>query len=254
MLGSPDAEDRDVVAFPILATWVHDGVYDDLLVSLGASLSSGLHHGLGETGTDSVFRRSFSALVLGACLDRDNTAHILPSDPVLAWAESALTWYTRERDLRGYVPGKGWAHSIAHGADLLGTVSLSRHLDADHLGVLLDVVAERLLTPCSTSLVDGEDDRLALAVLTLLERNLSDSSRVEHWVARLADGAQKAASDTAEPDPAQVGNTWRFLRALYVHLSLSSRKPQCRPDLLLALAQAIPASAPYLYSAAGDPT
>lgn len=255
MLGSPDPHERDTVAFPVLASWVHDGVYDDLLGSLGDSLSTALDHGLGESDTDTVFRRSFSALVLGSCLDRDNTAHLLPVDHVVAWAESALTWYTRERDLRGYVPGKGWAHAVAHGADLLGTLARSRHLDGGHLGVLLDVIAERLLTPTDSVLVDGEDDRLALAALTLLRRDLLDSDRIEDWVARLTDGARhSAARPDAGPDPAQVRNTWQFLRALYLHLSLGGRPPdgpaaapRCKPDLLLALAQAIPSSAPYLY-------
>ncbi len=35
MLGSTDPVERDGVAYPVLATWLHEGVYDDLLVSFG---------------------------------------------------------------------------------------------------------------------------------------------------------------------------------------------------------------------------
>src|SRR6476620_6087925 len=70
MLGSTDPSIRDGIAFPTLATWVSEGVYDDLLEGLGDGMTAGLRVGIGENGTDTVFRRSFSALVLTVCLDR----------------------------------------------------------------------------------------------------------------------------------------------------------------------------------------
>src|SRR6476646_8331602 len=68
MLGSTDPVERDEIACSILATWVTAGVYDDLLAGLGDGMARGLLRGLGETETDSVFRRSFSALVLATCI------------------------------------------------------------------------------------------------------------------------------------------------------------------------------------------
>ncbi|HET7071711.1 MAG TPA: DUF2785 domain-containing protein, partial [Nocardioides sp.] len=73
LLGSTDPVDRDEIAYPILATWISEGVYDDLLAGLGDGMAAGLTQGLGEADTDSVFRRSFSALVLAECIRRDNT-------------------------------------------------------------------------------------------------------------------------------------------------------------------------------------
>ncbi len=66
MLGSADPYLRDGIAFPTLATWVAEGVFDDLLEGLGDGMTAGLSVGIGEDGTDTVFRRSFSALVLAA--------------------------------------------------------------------------------------------------------------------------------------------------------------------------------------------
>src|SRR5687768_12607728 len=77
MLGSPDPAQRDGTAYPALATWIERGVYDDLLPGLGDGMAAGLSVGLGERGTDSVFRRSFSALALAECLARDNERNIL---------------------------------------------------------------------------------------------------------------------------------------------------------------------------------
>ena len=64
MLGSPDAELRDGTAYPALMTWIQRGVYDELLGGLGDGMVAGLQTHLGESGTDSVFRRSFSVLIL----------------------------------------------------------------------------------------------------------------------------------------------------------------------------------------------
>jgi hypothetical protein len=74
MLGDPDPEVRDGIAFPTMATWIDEGVYDDLLVGLGDGMCHGLDIGLGEVESDTVFRRSFSALILTECIDRTTRA------------------------------------------------------------------------------------------------------------------------------------------------------------------------------------
>ncbi len=64
MLGSTDPDLRDGVAYPVLATWIERGVYDDLLAGLGDGMAAGMTIGLGQNGTDTVFRRSVSTLIL----------------------------------------------------------------------------------------------------------------------------------------------------------------------------------------------
>ena len=50
--------------------------------------------------------------------------HLLPGrQGAASGATGSSTWFLRERDLRGYVPGKGWAHAIAHGADAIGALA-----------------------------------------------------------------------------------------------------------------------------------
>lgn len=259
MLGSSDPLERDGTALPVLTTWLSEGVYDDLLVSFGDSIADGLRVGLGEQGTDTVFRRSLSARVLETCIRRDNDAHLVPVDAIMSWAESALGWFTRERDVRGWVPGRGWAHAVANGADVVAALAASRHLEAGHLAVLLDVVAERLTQPTDRVWTDGEDDRLAYAVAAVLQRNLVESPLLEHWLDSLADSATRLRTDTGDaPAPPQVRNTCNFLRALYAHLSIGispadpvtsfREPPAARSDVLLALLAAIPRLTPWLYA------
>ena len=244
MLGSNDPVVRDRTAYPALATWTSRGVYDDLLSGLGDGMAAGLTVGLGERESDTVFRRSFSVLVLGECVARDNAAALVPPGKVLEWGDRVSTWYLRERDLRGYVPGKGWAHAIAHGADAIGTLAESPHLGKNELTVLLDVLADRLTLPAETQFVHGEPDRMAAATMSVLRRNVVPLSILEPWVARIAAAATSRAPRGTDPF-LRRGNSETFLRALYLQLALAPQPPASRPDLLLVLVEALRRTNPY---------
>jgi hypothetical protein len=227
MLGDPDPDIRDAIAYPTLSTWIARGVYDDLLPGLGDGMAAGLVVGLGSLDSDTVFRRSFSALVLRECIARDNERPLVPGGKVLEWGDRVATWMLRERDLRGYVAGKGWAHAVAHGADALATLAGSPHLATPELTVILDVVADRVLAKVAAPYSEGEPDRLARATMAVLRRNQVPLSVVEPWVARIG-------ASTTRPAP-DAGNAEAFLRALYLQLALGPNPPEVRADLLLAL-------------------
>ncbi len=248
MLGSTQPEVRDGTAFPALATWIGRGVYDDLLAGLGDGMVAGLSVGLGETGTDSVFRRSFSALILAACLERDNDQHLLPGGKILEWGDRAATWFLGERDTRGFVAGKGWAHAVAHGADTIGALSGSPHLAGPEHALLLDILAERVLQqPADDPLVAGEPDRIAAAVMQVLRRNTLGTDALEPWVHRLAAAGHPFRGPADEDPYAPTAAPQALLRALFVQLSLASHPPTVRPDLLLVVIEALRmTNAPYL--------
>jgi|LUMV01.1.fsa_nt_gb hypothetical protein len=264
MLGHPNPRLREDLAYPLLTTWISTGVYDDLLGGLGDGVAPGLRYGLGHDGDVSVVRRSYSALLLADIVGRDNTLHVLPSSTVLGWGDRATSWYVRELDHRGWVPEQGWAHAIAHGADLLAALARSRHFDRLELTVLLDVIADRVLTPTSYVWRHGEDDRLAYAVMTALHRNALDPSIVEPWLARLGAGVRAPRTrghlDDEWPSPT-AKNTSSFLRALHLQLALGvqgradlrgdaelfAEQPAHRADLLLAVLDQIRGESPWLY-------
>jgi hypothetical protein len=207
-------------------------------------MAAGLTVGLGERESDTVFRRSFSVLVLGECVARDNAAALVPPGKVMEWGDRVSTWYLRERDLRGYVPGKGWAHAIAHGADAIATLAESPHLGMNELTVLLDVLADRLTMPAETQFVHGEPDRMAAATMNVLRRNVVPLSVLEPWVARIAAAATSRAPRGTDPF-LRRGNSESFLRALYLQLALAPQPPAARPDLLLVLVDALRRTNPY---------
>ena len=239
MLGSPDPRLRDRVGYATLATWIERGVYDELLTGLGDGMAAGLENGLGDRANDTVFRRSFSALLLGACVARDNAQRLLPENQILRWGDRIAAWYVRELDLRGYIPGKGWAHAAAHGADAIGVLARSEAFGVAELTVMLDVLADRLLLPTDELFVTGEPDRMAAAAVEVLHRNLVPLSVLEPWVGRLA----HAGTAAVDGDAFRTGhNVQAFLRALHLQLVLGSHRPDVRADLLLVLVDALRAT------------
>lgn len=252
MLGATDPAVRDGIAYPTLSTWVRNGVYDDLLSGLGDGMAAGLSVGLGDTGTDTVFRRSWSARVLCDCIARDNSRPLVAGGKVLDWGDRLATWLLRERDLRGWVPGSGAASALVHGADALATLARSPHLAAPELTVVLDVIADRVLAPEEMPLPIAVCDHLAVATVEVMRRNTVPLAVLEPWVARLA---SVAATRSAGPDrdPHLVrASPESFLRSLYLLLSLGTRPPEARADLLLVLVDALRATNGDLLSAPLD--
>ncbi|MCR6031629.1 DUF2785 domain-containing protein [Nocardioides sp. zg-579] len=248
-LGDPDPELRDGTAYPALATWIARGVYDDLLIGLGDGMAAGLLAGLGEVGTDTVLRRSYSARVLAECLERDNRLGLVPAGKVLEWGDRVATWLLREKDVRGFLPGKGWAHAVAHGADALAALARSPHLAMPELTVVLDVVADRVLLPVDHLFVNGEPDRLALATMTVLRRDEVPLRVLEPWIARLAAAASSRATYDARDPHLAGGNAEAFLRALHLQLALAPDPPEVRSDLLLVVVDALRHTNPSLSQA-----
>lgn len=243
MLGSTNPVERDRTAYPALGTWIDRGVYDELLRGLGDGMAAGLEIGLGQERSDTVFRRTFSVLVLAAVIERDTQEHLVPAEQVLRWGDQIVGWYLRERDLRGYVDRKGWAHAVAHGADAIAALARSRHFGVPELTVLLDVLADRL-TLTDTTLLCGEPDRMAHAVMEVLRRHLVPMSVVEPWVRRVArQGATDAVRGAGDPYAA-TNNAQQLLRALYLQLALAPDPPAERADLILVTVEALRATNP----------
>src|SRR5258708_26446501 len=87
-----------------------------------------LFYHIGEAGTDTVFMRSFSLLIIAAILFADAKTPRL-SEQVTRQAQTALLHYAKEeKDWRGYIKGKGWGHAAANVSDELDEVAQNRYL------------------------------------------------------------------------------------------------------------------------------
>ena len=73
--------------------------------------SANARRGLGEEASDGLFLRSFSLLALSVLAAEDLRRPFLDAQQLDALLELAVAELAGERDLRGYVPGKGWGHA-----------------------------------------------------------------------------------------------------------------------------------------------
>ena len=177
-LGSPDPVRRDAIAFEVVHRWLRGGVLTD---AEARELSKQLVAGL--TG-DTVFRRSFSALVLCEIIRRDTKQPYLTDDERRGILRAAHDYAMRETDLRGHTGATGWAHGAAHTGDLLWRLAqLSSFTETDRV-VILDTVAIWTTRRHGTVLAYGEDSRLAAPVLAVVKAGVS-ADAIGTWLASL---------------------------------------------------------------------
>jgi hypothetical protein len=243
LLGSTDAELRDTYAYPILCAWLHRGEYSpDEMRSLVAQLAENLMAGLGDEETDTVFLRTFSVLILAEIVHEDNQRPFLAEAEAHQLFELALAYLAAENDVRGWVPGKGWAHSVAHTGDLLWVLARSRYLGGADLERLLDGIAIKLLASAAHPFLCDEDERLAQPVIAVLQRNLVSSQFVGAWITRLAQPAEQRAWADAFLDGERLVarvNVKQFLRSLYLQLMLSETMPASAAEIVPGLRAAV---------------
>ncbi|MCW2756345.1 MAG: hypothetical protein JWO46_91 [Nocardioidaceae bacterium] len=253
MLGSTDPVVRTEIAHPILSAWIARGYYDHLLARLANGLLSLVEEGVGGDEDDLVFQRSWAAAVMAEVVERDNRTQSVDGRTLLSWGDKVATWMLDERDLRDFVPGKGQAQALVHGADVLAALARSSRIKAPGLVLLVEVVAARLLEPTTPFLVAGEPDRLARTTMEALRRELLTLDDLEPFL----DSLSRHASP--DPDPVTVEHPYRvsanvqaFLRALHLQVLLSPDRPGLRSDLLLTLTERLQASnAAYLRPGTG---
>jgi len=219
LLASPDPDIRDEIAYSTLAAWIYQKrlLEPDVVRRLTSGWLANLEARIGERDTDSVFRRSFSALALSLVVARDNAAPFLSADELRRILDAALKYLAAEQDVRGYEPAKGWMHSAAHTADLLKFAGRSRHLAATDQARILDAVSAKLRS-APLVFTHGEDERFARAILSLVNRGDFDAGAFGAWAMRA-----KPSAPAARPAPAQLRsaqNVKNLLAKLAVLLSL----------------------------------
>lgn len=229
-LRSPRSVPREA-SFAIFGVWILGGRYaEDELRALSETLLANLEVGIGEEGTDSVFGRSFSTLVLGKIVDRDTAESFLVQAEVHRILDAALRYLEAERDLRGFVPEYGWIHTAAHTGDLLRALAANPTLRAGDLERIAAGVAAKMKRVVDHVYVRFEDERLAAAVVRVMRRELVGEEFWAAWFDGLShpDGHAGLWPELIEGSEAEVAawhNTRAFLRSLSLQLRLAPDPP-----------------------------
>jgi len=184
-LSSPDPEWRDEIGYATLASWIYQQrvLGADVLRAMSERLVANMKHGIGDKGTDTVFARSFSALVLSVVVARDNADPFFQPDEWRRIEQAAVAYFAAEQDVRGYEYEKGWMHSAAHTADLIKFLGRSRYLDVAGQQRLLNAFADKLES-APVVFTFGEDERFARAILSVINRNDFNRDGFTAWLGR----------------------------------------------------------------------
>ena len=220
-LGSTDPELRDEIAYIVYANWLKREMFStEALKSHIDILLANLDKGIGETESETVFLRAFSALLLAEIVHNDNKKPVLDKDQIHKILAKGLWYLDAEKDPRGHIPIKGWAHALAHTADLFLVLALNRNTDeADHWNMLA-AISDKMVHSTNHVYIHGEDDRLASPVIEILRRGLVPVETVESWTRSFTepDGGDWKGVYVEEERNRAFQNARNLLRSIYLQL------------------------------------
>ncbi|HEX4203333.1 MAG TPA: DUF2785 domain-containing protein [Ktedonobacteraceae bacterium] len=209
---STDEELRDELSYMLLSRGILDRglLTAEQLQQLAMILLDDEHlfYRVGEIDSDSVFMRSFSNLIIAALLYTEAKDPLLPAETVHEIKTALLRYARVEKDWRGHVEGKGWAHTMAHLADALDECAQHPSMQASEREEILDLVGALAQLP--QPLYHEEDVRLAMVAYHIILGKQAGRDFLSTWIARCV--VERTVDVSTWTSATNVKN---FLRSLY---------------------------------------
>ncbi len=176
-----------------------------------------LFYKIGEIDKDSVFKRSFSALVLALLLAAHKNKTCLDANELELAYLSAIRYLREEKDERGFILKKGWAHATAHGADVLKYLIVIDEITMDQKIHVLEAIIDKIKS-LKHPFGANEDDRLARVYIAAIQHGV-ESDIVNKSLT-------KFINQINHLEHVQKENIKSFLNALNERLYLLNREHQ----------------------------
>lgn len=168
-----------------------------------------------EANEDAVFTRSFSALALSTILHNHNERNYLSNEVQSDVIDKVKLYMSKEKDYRGFVTNKGWAHSAAHVADVIGCFTANEQISFDKNMDLLSDFKDMFLSNTEV-FTHNEDERIVSAFIILFKRLDFNEARVIEWIESID---KSKFVDSYPEDMYTRINSKLLLRSLYFKLS-----------------------------------
>ena len=152
--------------------------------------------------------RSASIQSIAAILYANARDRLIPFNIIQHTMTTLLRYAREERDWRGYIAGKGWAHAMAHLADALDECVLHPEMTPDGRIEILETL--RYLAHLPEPLYYEEDVRLATVAYDILAGKQVDSEYIDNWLERCY-----VERDDNVSSWISATNAKNFLRSLY---------------------------------------
>lgn len=214
-IGSLDSELRDNLIYDILSNWILEerlNEEDMKKILITALDDSHIFYKIKDKDVDAVYTRSFSMLIIALIIYVHRKDNFLDENEIFDLKDKILAYMENEEDLRGYVLEKGWAHSMAHGADVLDELANCICLEEKDLMDILHCIRGKM-TIYSYVYIEEENERMVNAVESVLKRRLIKEADILTWLG----GFQIQGNSNIEKLHSKV-NCKGFLRSLYFRL------------------------------------
>ena len=195
-----------------------------------------LFYKIGEQGTDSVFTRSFSVLVIAAIIEYDVVKLQVDNRIIKHTVEKVSEYMITEKDTRGFVEGKGWAHAIAHGADALDALAKHPKMQKPETVKILQAIEHSLLR--QVDYLDEEEERLAIIISSLLKYQDAEKE-IQLWIEKImAIVETKLEENQGMIEAYHTQRTAKnFLKSVYLILQSKEQDGKVRKDVFEILEQ-----------------
>ncbi|MGD6856717.1 DUF2785 domain-containing protein [Bacillus infantis] len=235
VIGTSDPYLRDHLIYANFARLIGEGRFSHAMLEeiLAVCLDdSHLFFHLGAEGDDSVFTRSFSSLVLALVIQKDAEKRFLSAQTVQYTYGKTLEYMKEEKDLRGCVEEKGWAHSMAHAADLLNelvrhpVIFSSEQLLLQGMDVIFHCVSRN-----DGVYTDDEPERLIFPLTAIMEKSSENSfANKLKELSQYEEDARRSKSDGNAYYHLRT-NMMMFYKTLYFRLKWNDLFPAGRDRL-----------------------
>ncbi|MCL2840983.1 MAG: DUF2785 domain-containing protein [Defluviitaleaceae bacterium] len=215
-IGSVDSELRDSLIYASFYMFFEKEKFSPQQIKgilLTAIDENHLFHGIDENGTDSVFTRAFSVLIVPIGLRSHRKTQFLSADEMMHIQAAVVRYIHEEKDMRGYVDDKGWAHALAHAADALSALALCESANVDSLTQILDTIEFILKKPRAIYAYE-EDERLTTAFIEVYNRKILSEEAMKNWLEKFSIPKKNIPPDTM----LLAVSMKNFMRSIYFRL------------------------------------
>ena len=221
-IGDIDGELRNDLVCYVLLEWIVTDVltpeeaHDIFVIALDEKR---ILNGLGKID-DTVFGRSFSVEVASCIIYKHRK--LLSDSDILKAFNTVLKLYNEDRDVRGFVEGKSWAHGSAHGADALMELAQCQVIGYEGLKKILDSIYKKININYY-GYINNEDERMISTVKAVLERDIIPVEEIEEWIRSFGN----IEKEGIVPDYLFIEfNVTLFLKSLYFRLVANTKYDQ----------------------------
>lgn len=218
-IGSTDPVLRDELVLEFLIALItHKLLRGEQVKELLVACLSDKHlfYKLGEAEDDSVFNRTFTLLIVDVILFYHSTfgGYFFTREEIFEVFNAVVKYVRLEKDVRGYVDGKGWAHAMAHSGDVLSSLALCRELNHYQLQEILEVIKGKMNITYYVY-VNEEAERLTSAICNVIQSNILGEDEILNWI--------KSFNNLEIPKSLPDRHYWKeniknLLRSLYFRL------------------------------------